>query len=111
MKFDVVDPSEEQAILDDEDAPGAEADQHPPQDGAGDGTADAPGVHPRLARASERMHARLTTDLTSLGESLRSLHEHIEVARARDAGDAPGAPPPTNFRAGAFTRPRDTPTP
>ncbi|MEU0239519.1 hypothetical protein ABZ234_17680 [Nocardiopsis sp. NPDC006198] len=96
MKFDVVDPSDEQAILDEEAAPdeqGAEDEPLPP------------GVHPRLDRAARQMHTRISADLGTLGESLNRLHAHIETARSRETEDAPQAPPPTNFRAGAFSRP------
>ncbi|MFJ9557304.1 hypothetical protein ACIRPH_26140 [Nocardiopsis sp. NPDC101807] len=96
MKFDVVDPSDEQAVPDEEAAPDEPV--------AGDEPLP-PGVHPRLDRAARRMHARVGADLGTLGESLNRLHAHIETARSRGAEDAPPAPPPTNFRAGAFSRP------
>ncbi|GAA1448421.1 hypothetical protein GCM10009602_39710 [Nocardiopsis tropica] len=102
VKFDVVDPSEEQAILDEE----AAADEQGGEDEQGDADEPLPpGVHPRLDRAARRMHTRIGADLGTLGESLNRLHAHIETARSREAEDAPQAPPPTNFRSGAFSRP------
>jgi len=99
MKFDVVDPSDEQAILDEEDTGQEREPEEAPL---------PPGVHPRLDRASRRMHTRIRADLGILGESLNRLHEHIEIARSREADEAPAASPPPNFRADAFSRP---PTP
>ncbi|WP_159941378.1 MULTISPECIES: hypothetical protein [unclassified Nocardiopsis] len=93
MKFELVDPDEEQAIVDD-----------------GRGTEEAEplprGVDPGLARASARTRARLRDDLATLGASLNRLNEHIQIAQRRELDEAPAAPPPpTSFRAGAFSRP------
>ncbi|XKK37199.1 hypothetical protein HFP72_20145 [Nocardiopsis sp. ARC36] len=96
VKFDVVDPSDEQAILDEEAAPGEQRAEDGPL---------PPGVHPRLDRAARRMHTRVGADLAALGESLNRLHAHLETARSREAENAPPAPPPPNFRANAFSRP------
>ncbi|OOC56648.1 MULTISPECIES: hypothetical protein [Nocardiopsis] len=91
MKFDVVEPSDEQAVLGEEEA--AEAEELPR------------GVHPKLAQASRRMRARVRDDLATLHASLGRLNEHVQIAQRRELDDAPAGPPPTNFRAAAFSRP------
>ncbi|WP_150238283.1 hypothetical protein [Nocardiopsis quinghaiensis] len=96
MKFDVVEPSDEQAVLGGEEADAAE--EGPPR-----------GAHPKLADASRRMRTRIRDDLSTLHASLGRLNEHVQTARHREPDDTPTAPPPTNFRAGAFSRPGTRP--
>ncbi|ADH70431.1 MULTISPECIES: hypothetical protein [Nocardiopsis] len=95
MKFDLVEPSDEQAVLD-EDLPEAS-----------DGGA-ARGVHPRLVMASARMRSRLRDDLAALHASLGMLNEQIQAVQRREEPASADAAPPANFRAGAFSRPGDS---
>ncbi|WP_370011398.1 hypothetical protein UIS43_20850 [Nocardiopsis sp. LDBS0036] len=95
MKFDLVEPSDEQAVLD-EDLPEAS-----------DGGA-ARGVHPRLVMASARMRSRLRDDLATLHASLGMLNEQIQTVQFREGAAPADAAPPANFRAGAFSRPGDS---
>ncbi|QUX28726.1 hypothetical protein KGD83_26540 [Nocardiopsis akebiae] len=91
MKFDLVEPSDEQAVLD------------------GDTGEDAArGVHPRLVMASARMRSRLRDDLAALHASLGMLNEQIQTVQRREVSAPAGAAPPANFRAGAFSRPGDS---
>lgn len=95
MKFDLVEPSDEQAILDEDlpEAPGGDA---------------ARGVHPRLVMASARMRSRLRDDLAALHASLGMLNEQIQTVQRREGSVPADAAPPANFRAGAFSRPGDS---
>ncbi len=97
MKFDLVEPSDEQAIVDEE---------QPEAPGEG----SARGVHPRLVMASARMRSRVRDDLATLHASLGMLNEQIQAVQHREGSataDADAAPP-ANFRAGAFSRPSDS---
>lgn len=97
MKFDVVEPTEEQAVLDEEIAPPGEGEP-------------LPGTHLTPALAGRRTRAGLRDDLTRLGASLGRLHEHIRIAQRRELDEAPAAPPPPpSFRAGAFSHSRSDP--
>jgi hypothetical protein len=91
VKFDLVEPSEEQAVVD-----GGPAS---PAEGA------VPGVHPRLVLASARMRSRIRDDLATLNASLGMLNERIQAVQHREGPATADAPPPANFRAGAFSRP------
>ena len=93
MKFDLVEPTEEQAVLDDEAVP-------PPEE------EPLPGAHLTPALVGRRTRAGLRADLAELAASLGRLHEHIRIAQRRETDQAPAAPPPPpSFRAGAFSRP------
>lgn len=96
MKFDLVEPSDEQAILDENTGEDA-------GEGAGEDTAH--GVHPRLVMASARMRSRLRDDLATLHASLGMLNEQIQTVQRREGSVPADAAPPANFRAGAFSRP------
>ncbi|MFE6449505.1 MULTISPECIES: hypothetical protein [Nocardiopsis] len=95
MKFDLVEPSDEQAVLDED----------PPEAPGGDA---ARGVHPRLVVASARMRSRLRDDLAALHASLGMLNEQIQTVQRREEPASADAAPPANFRAGAFSRPSDS---
>ncbi|WP_116245560.1 hypothetical protein [Nocardiopsis sp. FIRDI 009] len=101
MKFDVVEPGEEQAML-------PESEQEAAAEHAGPRTAGEPevrtGVHPRLVRASESMHRRVRADLAALESSLNRLGQAITAAQRAEPGQDADATPPRNFRAGAFSR-------
>lgn len=97
MKFDLVEPNDEQAIVDEEPAA--------PEEGS------ARGVHPRLTLASARMRTRLRDDLAALNASLGMLNEQIQTVQRREGPQAADATPPANFRAGAFSRPGGSPSP
>ncbi|WP_435109499.1 hypothetical protein [Nocardiopsis synnemataformans] len=97
MKFDLVEPSDEQALVDENTG-----------EDAGEGAAR--GVHPRLVMASARMRSRVRDDLATLNTSLGMLNEQIQAVQHREGAadtDADAAPP-ANFRAGAFSRPSDS---
>jgi hypothetical protein len=95
MKFDLVEPSDEQAVLD--------------EDTGGNAGGDAArGVHPRLVMASARMRSRLRDDLATLHASLGMLNEQIQTVQRREGSAPADAAPPANFRAGAFSRPGDS---
>lgn len=96
MKFDVIEPSGEQAIVD-------EAGAAPEEELLAGGR-----VHPRLARASARMRTRLRDDLSTLNASLGVLHEHVQTARLREAPDPSDAVAPRSFRPAAFSRTSDS---
>ncbi|PDP86027.1 hypothetical protein CQJ94_20030 [Glycomyces fuscus] len=91
MKFDLVEPSDEQAV----------ADGGPPAPAEG----TVRGVHPRLLLASARMRSRVRDDLATLHASLGMLNEQIQAVQHRECSATPDAVPPANFRAGAFSRP------
>ncbi|WP_047869310.1 hypothetical protein [Nocardiopsis sp. RV163] len=88
MKFDLVEPSEEQAVLDEDTGEDA-----------------ARGAHPGLVTASARMRSRLRGDLAALHASLGMLNEQIQAVQRREGSAPADAAPPANFRAGAFSRP------
>ncbi|WP_150249374.1 hypothetical protein [Nocardiopsis deserti] len=97
MKFDLVEPSDEQAVVDEERP-------EDPREGA------ARGVHPRLVMASARMRSRIRDDLAALNASLGMLNEQIQAVQHREGSATADADavPPANFRSGAFSRPSDS---
>ncbi|MCK9872536.1 hypothetical protein AB0M72_25355 [Nocardiopsis dassonvillei] len=92
MKSDLVEPSDEQAMLDE-------------NTGGDAGEDTARGVHPRLVMASARMRSRLRDDLAALHASLGMLNEQIQAVQRREGTASADAAPPASFRAGAFSRP------
>ncbi|MCY9787403.1 hypothetical protein KIK06_26330 [Nocardiopsis sp. EMB25] len=101
MKFDVVEPGEEQAMLP-ESEQGTAAERAIPE-AAGEPQV-RPGVHPRLVRASASMHRRVKADLVTLESSLNRLGQAITAAQRSEPSPDADAAPPRNFRAGAFSR-------
>ncbi|MFI6578829.1 hypothetical protein ACIBFB_23830 [Nocardiopsis sp. NPDC050513] len=96
MKFEFVEPGEEQAMLPEtgrehaaEEPEAVEPEEAPP------GT--------RLTRAAASMRTRVRADLVTLESSLNRLGQSIAAAHRTRPRQSADAAPPRNFRAGAFS--------
>ncbi|MEV2275834.1 hypothetical protein AB0I72_09625 [Nocardiopsis sp. NPDC049922] len=98
MKFELVEPGEEQAML-----PETEQEHTAEEPEAVQAQEAHPGIHPRLTRASASMRTRVRADLATLQTSLNRLGQSIAAAHRTEPRPTAQAAPPRNFRAGAFT--------